>query len=318
MPILVTGASGFIGRHLTGRLLERGQPVRVLTRRPERLPAEWTGRVEIVAGSLPDSRAIETAMKGASLVFHLAAELRDPPAMHAVNADAPRALIEAAQKAGAKRFVHLSSVGVIGADGAGEVNENAECKPKNEYERTKREGELAVLRFAEKTGFDTVVIRPTIVFGEGVEGRDSMLEWMRAVRDGRFRFIGTQAMANYVYVGDVVDAMLRLSERPSPGGEIFHVADPAPMRDFVGAMADALGAVPPAGTIPVWAAYAAAAGLEASRRLLGTPAPLTVTRVQALSTTVVFSGTKAGVTLPFGYRAGLQRTVRWYRVTGRL
>ena len=323
MPILVTGASGFIGRHLTARLLEDRTPVRVVTRHPERLPAEWKGRVEVIAGSLTDKATIETVTKGVSLVFHLAGEIQDPASMQAVNTDATRELAKAAHATGAKRFVHLSSVGVIGADGHGDVTEDAPCHPKNEYERTKLEGERAVLEFAQATGFDAVVVRPTIVFGEGVtQSRDSMLAWLSAVQGGRFVFISKKAAANYVYVGDVVEALLKLSERPSPGGEIFHVADPAPMRDFVGAMAEALGVPCPAGSTPVWAAYAGAAVLEAANHLFGTPAPLTRARVRALSSTCRFSGDKlrvrAGVTFPFGYRAGLAKTVQWYRGTGKL
>ncbi len=323
MSVLVTGASGFIGRHLTGRLLERGAALRVVTRNPDRLPAEWRGRVEVVTGSLSDKGTIESVMKGASLVFHLAGETQDQASMQAVNTEATRALVQAARAAGAKRFVHLSSVGVIGADKPGTITEETPCRPKNEYERTKLEGERAVLDFARSSGLDAMVVRPTIVFGEGV-GRslDSLLEWLKAVQRGRFVFIGKQAVANYVYVGDVVEAMLLLSERPSPRGETFHVADPASMRDFVGAMAEALGVARPARVVPAWAAYAVAAGLQVANRLFGTPVPLTSSRVRTLSSACRFSGdkllTRAGFTLPFGYQAGLIRTVRWYRATGKL
>lgn len=323
MPILVTGASGFIGRHLTDRLLERGASVRVVTRHPDRLPPDWRGRMEVVAGSLTDKRTIESVTKGRSLVFHLASETQDTASMQAVNADAARDLAKAAYTAGVKRFVHLSSVGVIGAKEAGDVTEDAPCHPQNEYERTKLEGEQAVLEFARSSGFDAVVVRPTIVFGEGVSrSRDSLLEWLKVVQRRRFVFIGEQAVANYVYVGDVVETLLKLGERPSPEGEIFHVADPAPMRDFVGAMADALGMPCPTRMVPTWAAYAAAAGMEAANRLFGTSAPLTLSRVRALCSACRFSGdrlrTRAGVALPFGYRTGLLRTVRWYRETGKL
>ena len=243
---------------------------------------------------------------------------------------------QAARANGAKRFVHLSSVGVIGADQPGTITEETPCRPKNEYERTKLEGERAVLDFARSSGQDAVVVRPTIVFGEGVaRSRDSLLEWLKAVQRGRFVFIGKQAVANYVYVGDVVEALLRLSERPSPSGEIFHVADPAPMQDFVGAMAEALGVPRPTRFVPAWAAYAVAAGLQVANRLFGTPTPLTFSRVRTLSSACRFSGdkllTQAGFTLPFGYellvypvvnpfgyQAGLMRTVRWYQATGKL
>jgi nucleoside-diphosphate-sugar epimerase len=279
--------------------------------------------VEVTTGSLTDAHVIKAATDGASVVFHLAGELSDVSSMRAVNADATRELVRAAGAAGAKRFIHLSSVGVIGAEGVGEVTEDAPCRPKNEYERTKLEGERAVLEFARTAGFDAVVVRPTTVFGEGMNRRrDSLMEWMKAILTGRFAFIGRNAVANYVYVGDVVEAILRLSERPCPGGEIYHVADPASMRDFVGAMAEALEVSCPARAVPFWAAYMAGAGLEAANRLFGTPAPLTRSRVHALSSACRFSGdklrTRAGISLPFGYRTGLARTVRWYRETGKL
>jgi UDP-glucose 4-epimerase len=279
--------------------------------------------VEVVVGSLTDQHTIESATNGVSLVFHLAGETQNPAVMRAVNAGVAREFAQAANVAGVKRFIHLSSVGVIGADGAGEIAEDAPCHPKSEYERTKLEGERAVLEFARSSGFDAVVVRPTIVFGEGVaRSRDSLLEWLKALQRGRFMFIGRKAIANYVYVGDVVEAMLRLSERSSPGGEIFHIADPAPMRDFVGAMGDVLGVACPTRTMPTWAAYVAAAWLEAANRLIGTPAPLTISRVRALSSACRFTGeklrTSAGMTFPFGYRTGLVRTVGWYRAAGKL
>lgn len=323
MSVLVTGASGFIGRHLVHRLLGQGASLRIVTRHPDRLPREWAGRVQIVACSLADGATIQSAVEGVTLVFHLAGETNHVGAMQAVNVDATWNLVRAACTVGVKRFVHLSSVGVIGAEREGEIAEDEPCRPKNEYERTKLGGEQAVLDMARTSSCDFAVVRPTIVFGEGGNrSRDSLLELLRAVQCGCFAFIGRQAVANYVYVGDVVDAMLRLSERSSPGGEIFHVADPAPMREFVGAIAETLGVTCPSRTVPAWAAHAAAAGMEAANHVLGTPAPLTRSRVRALSSGCRFTADKlrrqAGVTLPFGYRMGLARTVRAYRDAGQL
>ena len=321
--VLVTGATGFIGRHLTERLLQEGTAVRVVTRDPGRVPPHWAGRVEVITGNLLNQGVRAQATQGVSLIYHLAGETRDEAAMWAVNVEALRALLTTAAGASVKRIVCLSSVGVIGAESQGVATEETPCRPKSEYERSKLEGEQVVLAFAQEGRVSGAVVRPTIVFGEGItRSRDSFLEWLRAIRSGRFVFFGRRAVANYVYVGDVVEAMRRLADRSVTDAEVFQVADPAPIRDFVEAAAQALGVPVPDKTMPLWLACTAGACLQLANRLLGTPAPLTLSRVRALSSQCLFSGdklqTRAGVTLPFGYRQGLLRTVRWYRERGAL
>jgi len=321
--VLVTGATGFIGRHLTERLLQEGATVRVVTRDRSRVPLLWAGRVEVITGNLLNQGVREQATQGVSLIYHLAGETRDKAAMRAVNVEAVRALLTTAAEVGVKRIVHLSSVGVIGAEGRGVVTEDTPCRPKSEYERTKFEGEQAVLALAQEGRCSAVVVRPAIVFGEGVtRSRDSFLEWLRAINSGQFMFLGRNAVVNYVYVGDVVEAMRQLADYSATGAEVFLAADPAPMRDFVEAAAQALGVPMPNKTMPLWLAYTAGACLQLANRVLGTPAPLTLSRVRALSSRCLFSGdklqTRVGVTLLFGYRQGLLRTVRWYRERGAL
>lgn len=322
MRVLVTGASGFIGQHLVRSLLEQSVPVRVVTRDPSRLSELWLRQVEVITGSLTDTATIQAAVKNSTHVFHLAGETSDPSLMRTVNVDATRRIAQAAGAASVARFIHLSSVGVIGANSQDFVTESARCTPQNEYERTKLDGEQAILDAVRASGLDAVIVRPTIVFGEGARRRDSLLEWAIAVLRGRFAFIGRAAVANYVYVGDVVSAMMQLCRSVSSRGEIYHVADPAPLCEFVEAMAEALDVACPNRTVPVWAAYAAGAGMEVAHRLFGLPVPLTRSRVRALSSACRFSGDKlqrqAGVTLPFGYRKGLVNTVQWYREAGRL
>jgi nucleoside-diphosphate-sugar epimerase len=321
MSTLITGATGFIGRHLTARLLNDGVRVRVLTRNRDKLPPEWADRVEVVMGSLLDPEALREATAGVSTVYHLAGEIRDPALMKAINAEAVRSLLESAIAAGVKHFVHLSSVGVVGADSPGTVTEEALCRPKNEYEQTKLEGEKEVLKCVDAGRIEAVILRPTIVFGEG-STNDSVLSWLRAVGQGRFFFIGKEGIANYVYVGDVVEAMVHVTKNPDTRTGIFNVADPAPIRDFVAVMAEVLGVALPTRTLPVPLAYSMGGALEAANRLIGIPAPLTRARVRAMSSKCLFSGDKLRIkgafNLPVGYREGLVRTVKWYRETGRL
>lgn len=323
MVVLVTGASGFIGRHLIPKLLERHVSIRLVTRDPSRLPVEWRGLVEIVVGSLTELRVQAAATKGVGLIYNLAAELRDSSLMRSINAEAVRGLMEQAAQAGVRRVVHLSSVGVIGAKGAGVVTEGTPCHPRSLYEQTKLDGERIVQEYARSGQIEGVILRPTIVFGDRKEGEgDGLLSWLRVVRRERFVFFGKDGVANYIYVGDVVESLLRLSDVPVSGPAVYIAADPVPMSEFVRAMAQVLGVPAPRRRLPLWVAYALGALGEILNRMFGMSVPLTVSRVRALSSKTSFSGsrllTELGVPFPYGYQRGLALTVQWYRSIGQL
>ena len=323
MVVLVTGATGFIGRHLIPKILEQHASIRVVTRDPTRLPVEWRGLVEVVVGSLTELRVQAAATKGVGLIYSLAAELRDSSLMRAINIEAVRGLMEQAAQAGVKRVVYLSSVGVIGAKEAGVVTEGTPCHPRSLYEQTKLEGERIVQEYAGSGKIEGVILRPTIVFGDRKEGEDdSLLGWLRVVRRERFVFFGKHGVANYIYVGDVVESLARLSEIPVNGTATYIAADPVPMSEFVRAMAQVLGVPAPSRRLPLWAAYALGAIGQILNRMFGMSAPLTLSRVRALSSNTVFSGdrllTELGAPFPYGYQRGLDLTVQWYRSIGQL
>jgi nucleoside-diphosphate-sugar epimerase len=133
--------------------------------------------------------------------------------------------------------------------------------------------------------------------------------------------LGRDSVANYVYVGDVVDTMVRLGGLPLSHGEVFIVNDPVPMVEFVAAAADALEVPVPSRRAPMWLVFPIAALLQAAHHVLRTPAPLTIQRVKALATRTCFSADKlnsvTGTPMRFGYRQGLQRTVQAYRAQKR-
>jgi dihydroflavonol-4-reductase len=322
MPVLVTGGTGFLGRNLVDRLLTDGRRVRVLTRDASRAPRTWSGRVEMELGDLRDSGSVRRAVADVSVIYHLAGEVHDSTLFEAVNIGGVQAIFEEAERSGVVKVVHLSSAGVTGASGHGTVTESTPCHPSNDYERTKYRGEQVVSAFVSRGKIKAVVLRPTIVFGEEKNGKDSLLEWLSAIQAGRFAFVGRRGIANYVYVQDVIDACVKAAEANSSPFETYIVGDSTAVQEFVHAAAAALDTRPPQATVPVWLAYGIAAGMETGRRLFGTPAPLTISRVRTLSSNVMFSAEKLhghlGWVPRVGFRQGLRRTVAWYRQCGKL
>lgn len=167
MRVLVTGASGFIGRALTRHLLVRGHAVRALVRRADEagIPAE----AEKVTGDMLDPSSLDRAARNMEGIAHLACAtgVARESAARAVNVEGTRALLEAARRGGARRFVFVSSISA----------RRARMGP---YGRTKRQGEALV---AAST-LDWVILRPSLVYGPGEDGLFARLS--RTVRSARF------------------------------------------------------------------------------------------------------------------------------------
>ena len=319
--VLVTGATGLIGRPLVASLVADGVAVRVLTRGGGALPPEWGDLVEVARGDLADAASLAPAVDGCDVVYHLAGELRDAAKVRAVNTDGTASLLAAAARAGVAHVVHLSSVGVMGVDAPGPASEDATGMPRSPYEISKRDAERLALTWSGTTTVPVTALRPTIVFGARTGGGPhSFLALLHAIAAGRFVFVGRAAVANFVYVEDVVAACRAAAARRVGG--VFIVADPCPLTVFIGAAAAALGVPAPRAVMPRAVALALAASLEAAGVLVGRAVPLTRARVRALSNRTEFRSARIGASLGWaptvGYATGLQRTVAAYRALGKL
>lgn len=272
--VFITGASGLIGRRLMMEHVRRGDHVSVLSRK---LGVSYPAGVSVIRGDL--------AIRGETIVFpdtvdvlyHCAAELQTPERMHTVNGDGTRRLAEAASGC-VGRWIQLSSVGVYGPCRDGEVTEEADLAPANDYEVSKAAGDEAVLSAAARGAFQCAILRPSIVFGPGMPNR-SLFQLAAMVRRGLFCHIGPPgASANYVPVENVVDALLLCAEHPAAAGRTYNLSDWATMEDFVAAVAAAVDAPVPRLRLPLapMRALAALTGLIPG-------SPLTVARVDALS-----------------------------------
>jgi nucleoside-diphosphate-sugar epimerase len=212
---LVAGAGGFVGGHLCRHLERSGVTVRRLGRHTP-------------VGVLEPSEARRTeALAGVDVVFYLAAIAhervagRAGEALQTVNVDAPLNWLRAAERAGARRFVWLSSIKVLGDVSAEPLRPDAPYRPGDAYARSKQAAERALLG-EPLTRTSLAVVRPPLVYGPGVRGNFlALLRWAESrlpLPLGR-----ATAPRSLLGIGNLCDLLLRLEH---DGDGVFHVADP--------------------------------------------------------------------------------------------
>lgn len=326
MNVLVTGATGFTGGHLARTLAASGCSVRALVRpgqRAKRL-AESTG-IEVFEGQLTNAADVRRAAAGCERVYHLAAAFRN--VKHSdqhywdVNVGGTLNVLAAAREHGCERVVHCSTGGVHGHIEQPPADENYRVRPLDVYQRTKLEGERAVLAAGE-TGLPVTVVRPGAIYGEGDL---RFLPLFRAIQLRRFAMIGSgETRLHMVHVDDLVRGIQLAAARPEGRGETFLLAgaEAPTLNEIATAVADAVGARPPKLHVPVWPVYAAAWLCETVCVRLGVEPPLHRRRVGFFTHHREFDITKARKLIGYDPRVtlgeGLRRTAAWYAAAGLL
>ncbi len=203
--VLVTGAAGFVGGALLARLVERGDDVTALARSDAAAAKLAATGARVVRGDVTDEETVARAMDGCRLAFHVAGVNSlcpaDPQRLVRVNVDGAAAVVRAAARAGVERLVHTSSAAALGEPAGTVGREDSPHRGRylSVYERSKHEGEQAVLAAADQHGVDVVCVNPSSVQGPGrATGTGRIL---LALLDGRLKvFLDT-----YVSLVDVDD-----------------------------------------------------------------------------------------------------------------
>jgi nucleoside-diphosphate-sugar epimerase len=175
-------------------------------------------RVFVLSRSKPDLFSNEVLVNGSfdkmnnlilpdrdiDFVVNLAGEKRNTNRMRAVNVDAVSELINFTLSLNKARFIHMGSAGVYGIEHQNEacISEKSAVYPVNEYEKTKLEADLLIMKKASENNLDYVILRPTNVFGSNEPGF-KLLNLIRAIKNGRFFLIDPNAMVNYIGVKSV-------------------------------------------------------------------------------------------------------------------
>lgn len=311
--VLVTGATGFVGRVLCARLEELGYVVRRASRGPLP-PTEDSERNFISVGEFGPDTDWTRALSGISIVFHLAARthvLRETAhdalaEYRRVNLAGTRSLAEAAIRAGVRRLVLLSSIKVNGERTENcAFTEDAPPQPEDAYGISKWEAEQALAAIAHGTPLEAVIMRPPLVYGPGVKGNFlRLLHWIS--RGVPLPLASVTNHRSLVGVDNLADALIAAAKSPAATGKTFLVSDGEDVSTprLIQSVAAALR-VPtrllPCPTTLLLAAGAALGKREEIHRLTGS--------LQVDSSRI---RNELNWVPPFSLTQGLVRTAQWY------
>jgi len=311
---LVTGAAGFLGRTLVAALRARGQRVRVLVRNAA-AAAKFEPDVEVVVGDLGDPRAVDHAVAGARLVYHVGAAMRGSPrAFEAGTVWGTRNVVDACLKHGTSRLVYVSSMSVLdhaGRDVARPITEDSPLEPEAQrrgaYTQTKLAAENLVREAIRNKQLPAVVIRPGQIFGPGAE---------RVTPNGTLAIAGRwiavgppEQTLPLVYLDDVVDALLLAAESDAALGQVVNVVDPetTTQQEYLDRCRSKLGPELRLMRVKTGVFMALARGVELLGKALHRDVPLTRYRVRSLRPLANFDLTAARTRLGWQPRVGLRR-----------
>ena len=328
MNILVTGASGFVGRRLVERLLAaRPQDgVAVLLLPGEAEPEAFAGKVEVFRGDLRDAAAVRAAVRGRDLVFHLAGFISywilDAAMMEAVNVGGVKAVVGACVESKVRRLVHVSSVGAIGFHHDGKPAD--EGTPFNwpesfGYMTTKRDGQRVVADAVRAGALDAVIVNPASVMGPGDPAEKSAHNRLYAGMYRSNTFFGTFGGGLAVVdVRDLVETVLAAAERGRPGEAYLSVGANVPYTRVLELMAACAGRRFIPFVAPPFALAAAGWAAELASRLTHRRPLITTAYGRLSGWTAYYSNEKSRRELGMSYRP-LEETIadgcRYYERT---
>jgi 2-alkyl-3-oxoalkanoate reductase len=328
--LLVTGATGLVGRLVVERAVADGWPVRALVR--DAASAHEFSRLgaQTAIGALSDATSLAAASQNVTHVVHAAAKVGDwgsADDYRAINVDGLRTLTSALTQSGRlRRFVHVSSLGVYPTRDHYGTDESTQPHTTgiDGYTLSKIEAEQVLQQAVRERGLPAVLVRPGFIYGPG--DRYVIPRLVQRLQSRQFAYLGdrTKLMSNTA-ARNVIDAIFLLLNRDDLIGEAFNITDGrlVTKEEFVSTVARGLGITPPTRTIPLGVAKTLAATLETLWRWRGkTEAPiLSRARIKFLGLNLDFSIDKArhvlGYNPRYDFREAMTEAVEWIREESR-
>jgi len=335
MKAVLTGGTGFIGGRLAADLIARGHQVKCLVRRTSKTEGLSKLGVELCYGNLSNPDSFNELTKGGDVVYHLAATVSDwgpREEFYNVNVEGTRNLLRASKESGVKRFVYMSTAGVLwkydfwNARNIIDIDESypyPECY-NNHYNESKAESEKVVMKFFKDTGLETVIIRPSGVWGAG----DMVIlpRLVKAAKKGILLSVGSgNSLVSPCHVENLVHALILAAESENGAGNIYFINDGMKIEhlNFISRILQAVGIDwSPRLSIPYSLAYGLASFLELCARIVKSRKPPVLTRfaIAALAGSRTYSIEKArrelGYEPTIGFEEGLRQLGEWVKSIG--
>jgi nucleoside-diphosphate-sugar epimerase len=319
--ILVTGATGFLGHHLIPQLCAAGYAVKALVRPSSDVRFLQEMGVELAyTNDISDPAAALAACQGCEQVIHAAGQFRfwgDSPSFWRINVGGTSALLQAATAVGVQRFIHISTVVVIGkTPERGLLDETARCYPQEPYQRTKYEAEQLALSYHREKGLPVIVLRPGAFYGPYGRYAFNRLFFEEPLRGWRIKVDGGRRITFPVYVPDVAQSvMLALSN--GRVGETYHICSQSLDHNSVNSVISDLAGI---GrwriSVPKWVVLALAKSWTAVSHLTHREPFYPINMAPYVFQDWRVSTHKAETELgfkPTPFRIGAQATLNWYR-----
>lgn len=275
--ILLTGGTGFAGRHLVQQFVADGRVVRILSRSPA--PASPAGAVSYAQGDLTDPQSLRSALAGVRTVVHAAAVVSSERASEAlldrVNAGGTGSLARMAREMGVRRFIHIGSAGVYG-DGATATPHRETDAPGagNAYERSKLSAERALASALEGSPVEWTILRATGLYGPE---RPATVATFREVVRKRIWIHGpARVLVHPTHIADLVQAVGLVVDRDGLHGEVINIggARYVEHRELIALIGTSVGHTPLQLQAPGWTSGAARLASQAWGVFANPPARL--------------------------------------------
>jgi UDP-glucose 4-epimerase len=326
MRILVTGAAGFLGKHLVKELYGAGHVVRALVRELSNT-ISFPADVEVVVGDLRDARAMRAATTGCAGVVHLAGKAHvldemqsDAPDYNGINVVGTQNVLEGAVASGVSRLVFASTVKVFGETTVGCVDESQPPLPETPYAQSKWTAEQLVMDYARKAGFTAVSLRLPMIYGPTQKG--NLFRMIAAIDQGRFPTLPhVKNFRSMLHVGNFVYATMLALQHARIEQPAYVVTDEKPyaISTIYDLLRTGLGKAIPKWRVSLWMLKLGAACGDIIQTVTGRSVPVSSLILEKLIGSAWYSAEAItrdlGYCPPYTFKDAVPEMIRFYRAS---